>query len=173
MSGKPFFIVITSKICGACQRFYTIWDPIKKAIQNTGKVEIKEIQLPDMNTNNLTQKGYPAQLGKHITHFPFFMLVSRKKWNEATKDSKTELEPIKLQPNEYNFLSEEGLIKFVNDKIPLLEASKSPRTPRNFQKLLSDAKSPQTSGNEKQIPTYGSHIAMCKKWNIKPKYVRK
>jgi hypothetical protein len=163
MSTKPVFILVTAETCPACQKFYTIWDSIKKEILNTGKVEIKEITLPNMKSMD---KVYPKQLIKYIPHFPIMFIASRKSWENAKANPSADLQVTQLDAN--NTFNKEEILNFVNEKASLLNENKSPKMPRSS--LLSETTA-IVSDNTDKLPTYGSHVAMCKRWNLKPKYI--
>lgn len=80
---KPIFVIATAENCQFCQIFAQAWPEIKVAIEASGLVTVRYIQVPD-SFNPPDPSQYPFDLTERwIGWYPSFMLFNGQSWENA------------------------------------------------------------------------------------------
>ena len=157
MSSKPVFCMITADTCGHCQNLNKKWEPIRKAINSLGTVDLKKIKLKTMGSK--IPNTYPAGIQKHLQWFPTGLMFSRDIWNNASRAGNNEDMPgLKMEPT--TPLTAEGITGWIKNNVSKLQ-----------NKSEDESKSPAPPVRElsrSYAPTAGSR-KVCREMNIIPR----
>jgi len=79
---KPVLVVITADTCGGCVMFkQRVWQQLKQRIQQSGKVQLVEINLPTVRDRIPSQ--YPTGLQKWVGWYPTLALFTPSSWKSG------------------------------------------------------------------------------------------